>query len=445
MTDQRRAGWLRRRVRSSARLTGLARGVRLFVQGPPKSSSSAARPPASPTWDRIPELRTIEFRASSIGGDRLNLIVPTVQPAGVFGGVRTALDLFTALAEGAPKARIISLGPTPDPAEAGLPGYVRTGPADDSDIARSIVSLGDPATELAVGPGDVFVATYWTTAELTQRIRAWQATAFGGPGSPMVYLIQDYEPGFYPWSAQFLLARGTYADPSATLAIFNSKLLQDYLHGQGLSFRREFVFEPRLAEPLRRYLPAQRVARPRRILVYGRPKTPRNAFPLIVDGLRAWAATDPGAPEWSVVSIGQSHPDIDLGAGLVLSSRGKLSMDEYGALLSESAIGVSLMVFAPPKLSTPRDGPSRDARPDQPLWRQGPRLMAFEHQLARGRFRRRAWRPGWPTCAPGSWPTPPAASTAGRLDRTISRGPASSSSPPSSRALLLERRPPEVG
>ena len=269
MTDQRRAGWLRRRVRSSARLTGLARGVRLFVQGPPKSSSSAARPPASPTWDRIPELRTVEFRASSIGGDRLNLIVPTVQPAGVFGGVRTALDLFTALAEGAPKARIISLGPTPDPAEAGLPGYVRTGPADDSDIARSIVSLGDPATELAVGPGDVFVATYWTTAELTQRIRAWQATAFGGPGSPMVYLIQDYEPGFYPWSAQFLLARGTYADPSATLAIFNSKLLQDYLHGQGLSFRREFVFEPRLAEPLRRYLPAQRVARPRRILVYG--------------------------------------------------------------------------------------------------------------------------------------------------------------------------------
>jgi hypothetical protein len=348
MTDQRRAGWLRRRVRSSARLTGLARGVRLFVQGPPKSSSSAARPPASPTWDRIPELRTIEFRASSIGGDRLNLIVPTVQPAGVFGGVRTALDLFTALAEGAPKARIISLGPTPDPAEAGLPGYVRTGPADDSDIARSIVSLGDPATELAVRPGDVFVATYWTTAELTQRIRAWQATAFGGPGSPMVYLIQDYEPGFYPWSAQFLLARGTYADPSATLAIFNSKLLQDYLHGQGLSFRREFVFEPRLAEPLRRYLPAQRVARPRRILVYGRPKTPRNAFPLIVDGLRAWAATDPGAPEWSVVSIGQSHPDIDLGAGLVLSSRGKLSMDEYGALLSESAIGVSLMVSPHP-------------------------------------------------------------------------------------------------
>ena len=348
MTDQRGTGWLRRRVRASARLSGLARGVRVFVQGAPKPSGSDAPPVVQPTWDRIAELRRINFRASSIEGNRLNLIVPTLQPARTFGGVRTALDLFATLAEGVPRARIISYGPSPEPAEAGLAGYVRTDLSDDTDIARSIVSIADPAMEMPVGPGDVFVATFWTTAELSQRIRAWQTAAFGRPGGPMFYLIQDFEPGFYPWSAQYLLAWGTYADPSGTVAIFNSKLLQDYLHGQGLSFRREFTFEPRLAEPLRRYLPSQRVARQRRIVVYGRPKTPRNAFPLIVDGLRAWAATDPGAREWSVVSIGQGHPEIDLGGGLVLSSRGKLGMDEYGALLTESAIGISLMVSPHP-------------------------------------------------------------------------------------------------
>ncbi len=71
---------------------------------------------------------------------------------------------------------------------------------------------------------------------------------------------------------------------------------------------------------------APAVPRSRTIVVYGRPGIPRNAFPAIVDGLRAWRASDPNAAEWAVISVGEVHPDIDLGGGAMLRSRGKLDL-----------------------------------------------------------------------------------------------------------------------
>ena len=90
------------------------------------------------------------------------------------------------------------------------------------------------------------------------------------------------------------------------------------------------------------------VPRSRTIVVYGRPGIPRNAFPAIVDGLRAWRAGDPNAAEWNVISVGEAHPEIDLGGGAMLRSSGKLDLDAYARLLRGSAIGVSLMVSPHP-------------------------------------------------------------------------------------------------
>ena len=83
-------------------------------------------------------------------------------------------------------------------------------------------------------------------------------------------------------------------------------------------------------------------------MIYGRPSKPRNAFGLIVDGLRAWRATYEHAVDWTVVSAGEPHGDIDLGHGAVLRSVGKLSFAEYAELLRSSAIGVSLMISPHP-------------------------------------------------------------------------------------------------
>ena len=279
---------------------------------------------------------------------RLNLIVPTVEAAGTFGGIRTALDLFDAIADGTETRRIISVGRAGPDAGTAIPGYRRLAPGDDTGDARQYVALTKPFDPLAVRRSDVFIATYWTTAELIARIRRWQASTYGMAPTFFGYVIQDFEPAFYPYSAAWMLAYGTYADRASTVAIFNTSLLRDHLHHERIGFDHEFVFEPRLLPELREARTRPDGKRLRRIVVYGRPGTPRNAFPAVVDGLRAWRASDPDAARWEVLSAGGAHPDIAFGEGSILKPVGKLGLPAYADLLRQSAVGLSLMVSPHP-------------------------------------------------------------------------------------------------
>ena len=281
-------------------------------------------------------------------GYRLNLVVPTLDAARTFGGIRTAIDLFEAIAGDSVERRIVSVGRNTSGADAAVPAYSRVVDGEDPAEPLQLVALDRPNAPLAIREDDVFVATYWTTAELVGRIRAWQAETYGRPPRLGAYVIQDFEPGFFAWSAQWLLARATYDASAETVAIFNTSLLRDHFHASGIEFEHEFAFEPRLLPALRAAMASPAVPRSRTIVVYGRPGIPRNAFPAIVDGLRAWRASDPNAAEWKVISVGEAHPDVDLGGGAVLRSIGKLDLEAYAALLRGSAIGISLMVSPHP-------------------------------------------------------------------------------------------------
>jgi GT2 family glycosyltransferase len=312
-------------------------------------STSGPKAPAARRDHGVRELIRTGPRASRMTERRLNLVVPTLDPAAAFGGVRTAIDLYRETALDQARRRIISLRPFDLAAEEAFPGYRRVDPVDDPlDRLQLVAVAPDRDATLPVGRGDVFMATFWSTAELVGRFRRWQAMTYGAAPPHWVYLIQDFEPAFYPWSAPFLLARATYDEPESTLAVFNTSLLRDFVHQMGIRFANEFVFEPRLSPRLRQIRDRKPEARDRRIVVYGRPGTPRNAFPLIVEGLRAWQAMHPGAADWSVVSAGQDHPDVDLGGGSLMRSVGKLEIGAYGDLLKRSAIGLSLMVSPHP-------------------------------------------------------------------------------------------------
>jgi hypothetical protein len=67
-----------------------------------------------------------------------------------------------------------------------------------------------------------------------------------------------------------------------------------------------------------------------------------------VDGLRAWRSAYADAASWTVESAGQSHPDVDLGGGMAMRALGKLELRTYAAVLSQSAIGVSMMASPHP-------------------------------------------------------------------------------------------------
>ena len=260
-------------------------------------------------------------------------------------------------------------------------------------LDEAVGALPVPAVpSIPIGPRDVFIATFWPTALFAIEARGWQATTFGAAPPAVAYLIQDFEPGFYARSAQSLLSNSTYDTPSSTIAIFNSSLLQREFHDIGLRFASEFSFEPRLAPALRDVFDMPPVERSRTIVVYGRPSKPRNAFGLIVDGLRTWRATTPDAADWRIVSVGESHHDVDLGGGVVLNSLGKLSMEAYAQLLRTSAIGISLMISPHPSYP--------------PLDMSYLGMLVLTNRLAR-----RSCRPGIRTSRPSTrsrpvaWPT----------------------------------------
>ena len=287
------------------------------------------------------------------GKTRLNLLVPAISQRHVFGGIETALQSFEALRPFFDQVRIIVTDEAePQPrTDAYYGSWPIVNMASDAQPANHIVPAGSRwAQTLPVHEQDYFMATAWWTAHNALSLLSWQQTLVPeAHARRMLYLIQDYEPGFYPWSSRYLLAQATYEQPHRTIALMNSQWLADYLHAQGYVFPTQRVLQPRL-HPVLAAVRSQKTtfAKERIVLVYGRPSTERNAFSLIVSSLRIWANQYPQAAQWRVVSAGEEFAPIDLGSACTLHSVGKLGIEDYADLLSRTAVGFSLMVSPHP-------------------------------------------------------------------------------------------------
>lgn len=298
----------------------------------------------------VAETVPVNARRGVDGGLRLNLMLPSINPEHYFGGIHTAVEIYRALTSRFPSSRIIVLDSAPRAEALSLfPDHEEVSADIDSSAPRQIVAYSDRyGRSLPVGPGERWLATAWWTAFAAQSFAEWQSKEFAGSGR-IGYLIQDFEPGFYPWSSQYACALATYR-PDRDIAVFNTALLAKYFEDQSLGYVRQLVFEPSLNRAMRPALEALRdrpPARARRILVYARPSTRRNAFELLCEGLRAWGWSDPRAREWEVVALGELTADLDLGP-MSIRALGKLPIKEYAELLSTSAIGLSLMISPHP-------------------------------------------------------------------------------------------------
>jgi len=317
----------------------LGEGLRSAAVGTPAKFLEPIAPP-EPVRSRFPDIR-------------LNLLIPTIEVGRSFGGVNTALEFWRALSARCPNVRLVTFDAPHVEATslAEASGYTLVSPGEESRAPRQITYLGGPAlrSRLGVGPSDLFIGTFWRTALAGQALVAWQAREFGVEPRPLTYLIQDFEPGFYPWSDEYVLADSTYTSENPTYAIFNSTTLQEYFNANRYRFAREYAFEPQLNRALAQRLESLRGSpKIRSVLIYGRPNSPRNAFGLIVDGLRLWQRRFPNARDWTISSAGEVHGDIALGKGVTIRNVGKLSLDGYTRLLAKSAVGVSLMVSPHP-------------------------------------------------------------------------------------------------
>ncbi|MGZ9276381.1 MAG: rhamnosyltransferase WsaF family glycosyltransferase, partial [Candidatus Limnocylindrales bacterium] len=196
---------------------------------------------------------------------------------------------------------------------------------------------------LDLGRDDVLLASWWPTAHLANAALAHtRAAAF-------LYLVQDFEPGFYPWSTKSALAEATYSMPMRP--IVNEPFLESFLRDRRIGHfaddawpRHTFMpaVDRTVFAPLRT---TPRAGGPHRLVFYARPRNPRNLFEIGLRALRVAAAQgvfDTG--DWEFLSVGQPLPDLPLSDRHTLRAQPWMSYEEYGRLLGGSDLLLSLML-----------------------------------------------------------------------------------------------------
>lgn len=282
---------------------------------------------------------------------RVNLIVPTVNAQQMFGGVATALKLFSDWANHlGPNydRRIIVTDAEIEPASyEGLPDYTPVPFTQSLDfVSSSVIDAKERAGgRLDLRAREIFVATAWWTVDIARALETDRARAFGGR-RPFVYIIQDDEPNFAGWSSRYVLAESTYLHRDDTIAVINSEELfaaitarHDFAHAFCLPYALNSHIAERLAP-----LPRERT-----ILVYGRPTVARNAFELVCMALKQWQQRDSiRASRWRIVFLGEAFEEALVYPVQNAAVEGKVSLNAYADHLNRAAVGVSLMISPHP-------------------------------------------------------------------------------------------------
>lgn len=301
------------------------------------------------TSNRIPESYRILFSPDFTDRPRINLILPTVNPAHVFGGIDTALKIFNQIKKTCLDpidVRIIVTDSRVDSIVDSLKNYPVYKIGHELEAEHSLVDATDREKKLLdLRPNDIFIATAWWTALNAFRAHDAQNILFGR-APKVVYIMQDFEPDFYGWSTRYALAESTYLRGNDTIAIINSEELANY-------FSSKYIHPNRMVIPYRINskidVSLTYSLREKIILFYSRPSAVRNCFESGIDGIALWARRNPvEASEWKVYCIGELF-DEELASKIPnVVVTGKTSLDEYASLLSKASIGISLMISPHP-------------------------------------------------------------------------------------------------
>jgi O-antigen biosynthesis protein len=182
-------------------------------------------------------------------------------------------------------------------------------------------------------PCDAAIATTWTSAYPVLRFSRTRAKFF---------FVQDFEPEFYPaGSASALLEQ---AARFGLPAIVNTPGLADVYRAYG---NEAVSFLP--AVDGRRFHPPAQARRdgPVRIVFYGRPLTPRNAFGLGIAALRTVKRRHGAGVE--IVSVGEDWHPGQYGVADLLTNAGALEdLDELAELYRSCDIGLVFMLTKHP-------------------------------------------------------------------------------------------------
>jgi hypothetical protein len=171
-----------------------------------------------------------------------------------------------------------------------------------------------------LGDLDVYVANAWQTAHVVARHPNNRAARF--------YLVQDYEPNFYPWGDAHALAEDTYRFGFRSITV--GAMLAHELHGR---YGYSSVVAP-FGSDLETYTLEDNGVR-NGVVFYAKPGTPRRGYQL---GVLALQRLNELRPDLEILTFGQRSGKLPFSAETHLH----LTPRDLSALYNRCAAGLSL-------------------------------------------------------------------------------------------------------
>lgn len=266
--------------------------------------------------------------ASKISDRSCNWYMPPFDNA-YYGGIMTILRLAAHLqqADGV-RQRILICGSCDSKS-------VASKIAEAFPVLQGIEVLAiDSASAIeAIPPADYSVATLWTTAYVLLKV---QNTGY------KFYMIQDYEPLFYPAGSTFAQAELSYR--FGFYGIANTQSLRDiYAQEYG---GRAVVLSPSVDSRVFYPGPDLSTEGRLRLFYYARPGMPRNCFELAVAALRL--VKHRMGERVEIVCAGQAWNPSEFGLSGLVQAIGMLPYAKTGDLYRSCHVGLSMMMTRHP-------------------------------------------------------------------------------------------------
>ena len=223
--------------------------------------------------------------------------------------------------------------------------FLVCGPVDGAQIAEliakpfpvlreaEVIVLNSRRAIAEIPRADYSFATLWTTAYIVLKVRN-TAHKF--------YLIQDFEPLFYPAGSTYAQAELTYR--FGFYGIANTQEIKRIYESQygGRAHTLVPQVDPAVFFPRRQPLPNS----PKRIFWYARPGTPRNGFELAAGAFSRLKQKFGSAVD--IVCAGADWDPKPYGLESIVTNLGLLSYEQTGDLYRSCHIGLTMMMTKHP-------------------------------------------------------------------------------------------------
>jgi hypothetical protein len=340
--------------RAAAALGGAAGrvfGARLAPAPAPRSAPAATPAPApqyayDPQPRSLPAVLPLHVYADPGLAERptLNVLVPGLTLRSMSGGPNTAFNISYRMAQRGVPVRYISTDVAMQRDLEGLWSHLHaiTGIRERLPIVQFACGF-DRKVPLPIGANDVFFATAWWTAQMVKHALPYTTRR------RFLYLIQEFEPGLYPWSSEYALALETYG--LDYYALINERLLAEHLCQERIGrfadpafLERCAMFEPAIDRAA--FHPEPKAPdRPRRLLFYARPvDARRNLFEMTLYALRLACEQGVFTGPWEMFFLGERLPDIELAPGFAIRSLRWMSFEDYAREMRAADVLVSMML-----------------------------------------------------------------------------------------------------